>query len=108
MSDYTLNLTPTLYTYYRAHACKETPVLAALREYTHQAYADRAIMQIAPEQGQFLQVFIKAMQAAKVIEIGTFTGYSALCMALALPDHGRLITCDIDPEVTGVARQYWK
>ncbi len=64
-------------------------------------------MQIAPEQGQFMAMLVRLMNAQRILEIGTFTGYSALCMALALAPGGRIVTCDISEEWTGVARRYW-
>lgn len=85
---------------------REHPVLKALREKT--AALPLANMQIPPEQGQFFQLLIKAIGAKKILEIGTFTGYSALAMALALPEDGHLITCDKNPEWTQYADFYWE
>jgi predicted O-methyltransferase YrrM len=67
-----------------------------------------AAMQVAPEQAQFMQFLLRLMGAKKVLELGTFTGYSALAMALALPDDGELITCDLSEEWTSRAHPYWK
>ena len=69
MSNFTLNLTPEVYNYYQSHAFHETDTTAELRRYTQQNYSNRAMMQIAPEQGQFMQLLIKAMQATKILEI---------------------------------------
>ena len=84
----------------------EHPALRALREET--ASMPLAIMQVAPEQAQFMQMLIRLIQAKTVLELGTFTGYSALAMALALPDNGTLITCDINSEWTHRAPLFWR
>ena len=65
-------------------------------------------MQIAPEQGQFMALLVELIGARRIIEIGTFTGYSALCMAEAMPVDGRLICCDLSEEWTGIARGFWR
>ncbi len=65
-------------------------------------------MQIAPEQVQFMALLIKLMNAKKTLEIGTFTGYSTLWVALALPNDGKIITCDVNEEYTAIARRYWQ
>ena len=96
-----LNLTPALYDYMLDISLSEHPTLQALREDT--AKMPLAIMQVAPEQAQFMQLLIRLIRAKTVLEIGTFTGYSALAMALALPDDGRLITCDNKDEWTNKA-----
>ena len=101
-----LNLTPALYNYMLDVSLHEHPVLKALREDT--AHMSLAKMQIAPEQAQFMQMLLRLIQAKTVLEIGTFTGYSALAMALALPDDGRLITCDINEEWTEKAPSFWQ
>jgi caffeoyl-CoA O-methyltransferase len=67
-----------------------------------------ARMQITPEQGQFMQMLVLLLGAIKTLEVGVFTGYSSLAVALAMPDHGRVIACDIDEEWTGIAQKYWK
>lgn len=101
-----LQLTPKLYDYLIDSSLREHPVLTALREYT--ATLELANMQIAPEQGQFMQFLLRATGAKKVLELGTFTGYSALAMALALPEDGQLITCDLDKEWTKTGLSYWQ
>lgn len=101
-----LNLTPALYDYLLKTSLREHPVLQALREETDKH--PLAVMQVAPEQAQFMQFLIKLIRAKKVLELGTFTGYSALAMALALPDDGQLITCDINQEWTSKAPFFWK
>jgi len=101
-----LTLTPALYDYMLDVSLREHPVLAALRKDT--ASMALAAMQVAPEQAQFMQFLLKLIQARRVLEVGTFTGYSALAMALALPDDGRLITCDINAEWTANAPDFWQ
>jgi predicted O-methyltransferase YrrM len=107
VSNQTLNLTPEVYQYYRAHACREPAILTRLREETASLFPDLAMMQISPEQGQFMHFLIKGARSKKILEIGTFTGYSAMWMAMALPADGNLITCDIDPDTTALARDFW-
>ncbi len=101
-----LELTPSLYEYMLDISLREHPVLTALREET--AKLPLAIMQVSPEQAQFMQMLIKILSAKNVLEIGTFTGYSALAMALALPDDGKVITCDLNAEWTDTAQQFWQ
>lgn len=106
MSSTTLNLTPDLYQYLLNHSLREPVLLQQLREETQQLV--EANMQISPEQGQFMAMLVQLLQAKKTLDIGTFTGYSALVVALALPEDGRVITCDIDPRRTTVARKFWE
>ena len=87
-----------------AHAA-EHPVLASLRESTGRMR--NAGMQIAPEQGHFLAFLIKLMGARRTLEVGTFTGYSALATALALPEDGTMVACDVSEEWTVIAREHW-
>lgn len=94
------------YRYMLEHSAQETPLLRRLREETLATGVPQ--MQISPDQGMFLHLLLRAMNAANAIEIGTFTGYSSLCIASALPANGRLIACDISDEWTSVARRYWK
>lgn len=101
-----LNLTPDLYQYLLGVSLNEHPVLTALRKET--ALMPLHAMQVAPEQAQFMQLLLRILNAKNVLELGTFTGYSALAMALALPDDGRLITCDINTESTDRAISFWK
>jgi predicted O-methyltransferase YrrM len=91
--------------YIRRTAVQEHPLLARLREET--ANHPRAIMQISPEQGQFFQFLVTLTGAWNALEIGVFTGYSSLAVALALPIAGHLTACDISEEYTSVARRYW-
>jgi caffeoyl-CoA O-methyltransferase len=105
MSRRTLNLDDRLHDYVVRHN-REHPELAKLREAT--ATHPRAGMQISPEQGALLQMLVKLTGARRTIEIGVFTGYSALAVALALPPDGRILACDISDEFTRVGRPYWE
>ena len=87
------------------HSVREHPLLKRLREET--ASHPRASMQVPSEEGQFLQLLVKMIGARRTIEIGVFTGYSSLAVALALPEDGRIVACDISDEFTSVARRYW-
>ena len=100
-----LHLTEALYDYMLDVSLREDPILKALRDET--AKMPLAMMQVAPEQAQFMQFLIRLIGARKVLELGTFTGYSALAMALALPADGELITCDINTEWTTIAKSFW-
>jgi caffeoyl-CoA O-methyltransferase len=107
MSVDTLTLTPALLNYLREHSVKESDGLKQLRLETH-AQCNVPEMQISQEQGQFFQVLLKAIQAKKVLEIGTFTGYSSICFALAIPDDGQVVCCDSSTEWTNIAQKYWQ
>jgi len=106
MSDYTLNITPALYEYYQAISLREPAVLQELREKTRSMSMGH--MQISPEQGQFMRLLMELMQAKKTLDIGVFTGYSALSVALALPEDGRVIACDTNVEWTTFAKGFWE
>lgn len=106
MSNRTLNLDDTLYQYLLDASLREHPVLAELRAATHDHPLVR--MQIAPEQGQFMQLLVKLTGARRTIEIGVFTGYSALAVAMALPPDGCVVGCDISTEYTDVGRLHWE
>ena len=106
MSNRTLSMTDELYDYLLTTSLRETPVQKNLREHT--AGMEGSQMQIAPEQGQFMALLIRLMNAHKVLEVGVFTGYSSLSMALALPGQGKLLACDVNAEWTDVARQFWR
>lgn len=105
MSDVTLNLTPELYDYYLKVSLREPEVLQQLREQTHKMSMSQ--MQISPEQGQFMGLLVELMQAKKTLDIGVFTGYSALSVALALPEDGKVVALDINKEWTKIAQKYW-
>ena len=104
-SKYT-SLDQPLYDYILASSLRESPVLAQLRAET--ATLPMAVMQIAPEQGQFMALLIKLMGARRAIEVGVYTGYSALAVAEALPDDGLLVACDINADTTAIAQRYWQ
>ena len=106
MTARTLNLDDALYQYLLDVSLRETPLLRRLRDET-QALPN-ARWQVAPEQGQFLALLIKLTAARQVLEVGTFTGYSALCMAQALPADGSLICCDLPGDYNATARRYWQ
>lgn len=106
MSNRTLQLTDAVYDYLLSHSLKETSVQQQLRKET--AGMEMSVMQIAPEQGQFMTFLVKLISARKALEIGVYTGYSSLAVALAIPDDGKVIACDINREWTDVAQRYWK
>jgi len=105
MSRQSINLTDNLYNYLLSVSLREVPILQRLRDET----ADHPLgeMQIAPEQGQFFALLVELIGARNILEIGVFTGYSSLSLALALPQDGRLVACDNDDESTQTARAYW-
>ncbi|WP_458370875.1 class I SAM-dependent methyltransferase [Pseudomonas fluorescens] len=106
MTARTLNLDDDLYQYLLDVSLRETPLLKRLRDETQALPMAR--WQVAPEQGQFLALLVKLTGARRLLEVGTFTGYSALCMAAALPADGSLICCDIPGEYNATARSYWQ
>ena len=105
MSNRSIGLDGPLYEYLLSASLREHPVLARLRAET--ASHPRVNMQIAPEQGQFMALLMKLIGAVRCIEVGVFTGYSSLAVALALPPTGRLVACDISEEYTAMARRHW-
>ncbi|MEC9267779.1 MAG: class I SAM-dependent methyltransferase [Pseudomonadota bacterium] len=107
MSRKTLNLDSTLYDYLISQSLRETPIQSRLREETA-ALGGPAGMQVSPEQGQFLAFLASLIGAKRVVEVGTFTGYSALSVALALPADGRITCCDVSADWTAIAQRYWE
>ena len=105
MSNRTIGLSEQLYRYVLDHSLREPDLLRRLRDET--AKMPMANMQIAPDQGQFMGLLVRLIGARRAIEIGTFTGYSALSVVLAMPKDGRLVACDINQQTTAVARRYW-
>ncbi len=106
MSRRTLNLTDQVYDYLLSVSLRETDVHRRLRDET--AALPEARMQISPEQAQFLALLVRLSGARRVLEIGTFTGYSALVMAESLPPGGQIVACDVSREWTDVGRRYWQ
>ncbi|MEA2625117.1 MAG: caffeoyl-CoA O-methyltransferase [Candidatus Binatota bacterium] len=107
MPDKFTSLTPELYRYLLDHSVRPDPVLERLREETA-ALGRPAVMQIAPDEGALLTLFVRAICARRAIEIGTFTGYSSIAIARGLPPDGRLVTCDVNEEWTRIARRYFR
>lgn len=106
MSTRTLGLDTNLYEYLLSVSSREPEILAQLRQETAQHPMGR--MQIAPEQGQFMALLVKLLGAKKTLEVGVFTGYSSLVVALALPPEGKIVACDHSEEFTAIARRYWQ
>ncbi len=100
-----INLTEDVYDYLLSVSLKESPLQTALRDET--ARHPQSSMQIAPEQGQFIALLLKLINAKKVMEIGVFTGYGTLTMAQAIPEDGKVVACDINEKDTEIARKYW-
>lgn len=105
MSNRTIFLDERTYDYLLEVSLDEPGLLRRLRDET--AKLPQRNMQIGPEQGQFMALLVRLMGAKKALEIGTFTGYSSLCIARALPPGGRLVTCEVNAEWADVARAYW-
>lgn len=106
MSNKSILVTDAIYDYILSTSLREPEVLKQLREET--SLHTHSVMQIAPEQGQFMALLVELIGAKKVLEIGVFTGYSSTSLALALPPEGRITACDISEEFTAVARNYWQ
>ena len=106
MSTKTLGLDDRLQNYFLSISGRESDILRSLRQETAAHPLSR--MQIAPEQGQFMALLVQLLGATKTLEIGVFTGYSSLAVALALPPQGRIVACDISEDYTAMARSYWQ
>lgn len=106
MTKKSLGLDDAVYHYLLSHSLREPDVLARLREETLQQPMSQ--MQIAPEQGQFMALLATLIGCKKALEIGVFTGYSSLWIALALPPDGKLTACDINADYTAIAQRYWQ
>lgn len=106
MSRTTLTLDNRLHDYLLRVSLREPEILRRLREET--ATHPLANMQIAPEQGQFMALLVRMLGARRILEVGVFTGYSSLAMALALPPDGTIVACDVSEEYTAIARRYWE
>lgn len=107
MSDKFTILNSGLYAYVVGHCSRRDPVLERLAEENDRLGA-YSLMQIAPEQGALLTLLTRSIGARSAVEVGTFTGYSALCIARGLGPDGRLLCCDVNEEWTGIARRYWE
>ena len=106
MSVRTVLLPEDVYQYLQACSVREPEVLRRLREVT--APRAESEMQISPEQGQFMALLVRLIGAVRCIEVGTYTGYSALAVALALPQNGKIVACDVSDEWTSVGRPFWR
>ncbi len=106
MSTHTIDIVDRLYAYMLDISLREPDVLRRLRDET--AKHPMAIMQISPEQGQLMQMLVRMLDAKNCIEVGVFTGYSSLAVALALPADGRIVACDISEDYTAVGEPFWK
>lgn len=106
MSSQTINLDSQLYDYLLSASVREPEILWRLRQET--ASHPSARMQISPEQGQFMRLLVQLLGAKKTLELGVFTGYSSLSVALALPADGNIVACDVSEEFTAIARRYWQ
>ncbi|HEX5829306.1 MAG TPA: class I SAM-dependent methyltransferase [Candidatus Limnocylindrales bacterium] len=105
MTAKSMGLPDDVHAYVLAHGVREPAILARLRVET--AAHPRAQMQIAPEQGAVLRLLVELLGARRCLEIGTFTGYSSLAVALALPPDGTIVCCDVSEAYTAIARRYW-
>lgn len=106
MSNQSIQLTDNLHQYLLDNSLREPEILAKLRQQT--AEHPLVDMQISPEQGQLMGLLVKLIDAKKCLEIGVFTGYSSLIVALNLPDDGKVVACDLSIEFTEIAKQYWQ
>jgi len=105
LSNRTLSIDDRIYDYLCDVSINEPALLRQLREET--AQIEYSVMQISPEQGQFMSLLVKLMNVERALEIGTYTGYSSICVASAMAENGKLICCDISPQWTAVAEKYW-
>ncbi len=106
MSNRTLNLTDDLYDYILDVSLRESDILAELREET--SHHTMSMMQISPEQGQFMSLLGELTGSKRYLEVGTFTGYSSLAMALSIGSDAEIVCCDVSEEYTAIARKYWE
>ena len=106
MSNKTICITEKLYEYMLSVSLREPEVLKDLRRET--ALDENSNMQISPEQGQFMALLVKMLGAERTLDIGVYTGYSSLCIAMSIPEKGRVVACDVSREWTDIARRYWR
>ncbi|MGH2924825.1 MAG: O-methyltransferase [Solirubrobacterales bacterium] len=107
MPDKFTVLSADLYAYAVEHGARQDDLLRRLAAETEAELADVAIMQIGADQGAFITMLMRLIGARRALELGTFTGYSAICIARGLPDDGELVACDLSDEWTSIARRYW-
>ena len=107
MLDKFVQMTPELHRYVVEHGARQDDVLRRLEAETA-ALGEISIMQIAADQGAFMTLLVRAIEGRRALELGTFTGYSAICIARALPDDGVLVTCDLNEEWTEIAGRYFE
>lgn len=108
MTRATLHLTPELHAYAQAHSTGEDEILAELAAETERLFPDRTSMQIGADQGTFMTLLTRIAGVRDAVEIGTFTGYSSICVARGLAPGGSLLACDLSEEWTSVAQRYWE
>jgi caffeoyl-CoA O-methyltransferase len=108
VSRHSDHLSPELNDYILAHSTPADPLLTELAEVTAARFPDFTGLQIGPAQGRFMTMLTRLAGARSAIEVGTFTGYSSICLARGLADGGRLLCCDVNAEWTSLARQYWE
>jgi caffeoyl-CoA O-methyltransferase len=101
-------VSPAINDYLLAHSEPADDVLRGLAEETHSELADRAVMQISHDEGELLTMLVRLTGARRAVEVGTFTGYSSICIARGLPDDGHLLCCDVSEEWTSIARRHWE
>jgi caffeoyl-CoA O-methyltransferase len=101
-------VSPAVNDYLVAHSEPADEVLRDLAVETHRELAGQAVMQISHDEGELLTMLVRLVGARKAVEVGTFTGYSSICIARGLPDDGHLLCCDVSEEYTSVARRYWE
>lgn len=108
MSRKSLGISEDLHRYLLEHGTRDDPLLRRLRAETDRAFEGEAEMQISPEQGAFMHLLAKLMNVRRALEVGTFTGYSSICVGRALPADGKLVCIDSSDAFTTVARRYWQ
>jgi caffeoyl-CoA O-methyltransferase len=101
-------VSPAINDYLLAHAEPADEVLRDLTEETHRVLASQSVMQITHDEGVLLTMLVRLTGARQAVEVGTFTGYSSICIARGLPSDGHLLCCDVSEEYTDIARRYWE
>lgn len=108
MATGTEHVTPQVHAYATGHTTPPDPLLASLIEETARRFPADVILQIGPEQGTFMTMLSRLVGARQAVEVGTFTGYSSICLARGLAEGGKLICCDINPDTAALAAEYWQ